>query len=251
MRFQSIIFLLSALLLSTAANGQKVSITESIIEKVGDSVTISFDARLLDKTPTNSMLTITPVLGNGVNKRTLPEMVVMGRNKAISEARKAGVRVGGLASGSESTNPYKVTILFEQWMYDGVSLSMAKVLDRCGKRTKLNTIVVAENVLKPTPKPIKLPQMMFETDVKASINNDPFVYSNDEFVKIDKASMLINKANYRAALDILLGLAPTSYTDNLTGVCFTMLKDFVNARLYFQRAIEDGDKGAIKNLELL
>lgn len=74
---------------------------------------------------------------------------------------------------------------------------------------------------------------------------------NEEFVKIDRASGLIELKRYQLAIDLLQGVTPTPYTNNLIGVCYMQMEDLKNARTYLQRAIDGGSSDAKENLKRL
>ena len=71
---------------------------------------------------------------------------------------------------------------------------------------------------------------------------------NDQLDEIDEASKLIKSKDYKKALDKLQKVTPTSYTDNLIGVCYMMTNDTDNAKLHFQKAIDGGNRDAQSNL---
>ena len=74
---------------------------------------------------------------------------------------------------------------------------------------------------------------------------------NSDFAKIDQAALFIEHKTYSEALILLQQVTPTSYVNNLIGVCYMMLQDAVKARLYLKLAIDGGNKEAKINLDKL
>ena len=420
------------LLISVTVNAQNIDISNTKVKKAGGNLVISFDAGI-DKVPTNSMLTITPVLWNDSNEVSLSPIVAIGRNKNITMARKKKSVGYEVIKGSDIVYGYEVIVPFEKWMGD-ISLRVDNVLEMCRGKLKLTSMVIATDKLRPVLLPIPLSDVEFKCDIKAAyakyfqktlidsvavyyvgakedfddsnrslsisfrkgssvvdrsyMNNvnsirdiqktidvikadsnvyitkivvvgcsspegsykfnenlslaraDSFIdyfspnkfddrifkvktigenwsglkhmvknsnmkykaevlsiidkYSifegrekklmdlaggvpyrymfkeffpdlrmashvqifydihyGEEFVKIDEASMLIKSMDYHKALDLLHGITPMAYTDNLKGVCYMMLSDSVNARIYLQKSIDAGSLDAKKNLESL
>jgi len=182
MRVQNIILFLSILLLSYSATAQDVDITNPSIEKIGDRVTISFDANI-DEVSTDYMLTLTPTLWSGAREQSLSPIVVMGRRKSIMQARKGGVKEGIVVAKADEITSYKVILPFGVWM-GGVSLRMDRVLEGCCGREVLAPISIVSEVLKPTLLPVT---PLFRSDVKSDILDDfqqivqayPFLYLSD------------------------------------------------------------------------
>ena len=203
MRIQNTILVLLALLFSGGVNAQKVDITNPTIDKIDNSVIICFDAIVetisydgkIAKISTNSMLTLTPILWSADKEHSLPPIVVMGRNRAIMQARKGGIKAGSIVAKSNETTPYKITIPFEKWM-EGVSLRMDRVLEGCCDKVMLSPTSIANNILNPTLPPI-VP--LFESDIKmaylrdfqSTVNDYPFVHISGEKADSEKNGLII------------------------------------------------------------
>lgn len=184
MRLQNIILLLSALLLSSVTSAQKVNIINPIIEKIGDNVFISFDAKI-DKVSTNYMLTLTPVLWVGNKEQALPPIIVIGRNMSIIQARRGEVIEGNIIENSSITTSYKANIPFKKWM-GGISFRIDKILEGCCTKEMLTPMAILKNKLEPTL-PFITPlfesrlKSFFLDNFKEVIKDYPFVgYIRDE-----------------------------------------------------------------------
>lgn len=214
MRLKNIILPLSALLISSIANAQKIDISDAEIKKVGDTVKISFEANMNRRIPTNTILTITPVLSNGAKEQSLPIIVVRGRNRAISEARKADFTTDSLMVDSKPTTPYQVSIPFEKWMA-GVSLHLDNMIEACGKRMELSPIVIAENALKLT---MPYVEPLFGSDIKATyLNVFQKLVKNCPYMYLAKSAVQ-TQAGLVVAFDEGVTAVDESYLDNRTSI---------------------------------
>ena len=178
MKLRNTIIILATLLLSTTVSAQKTDITSSTIEKVGDNVIIHFNLNI-EKLPTNSMLTLTPVIWKDNKRDSLAPVKVIGRNKAITmERRGEKVESANLISNLTALSKYKAIIPFEQWMV-GATLSLGNTVERCYSKKMFDTMIIDSNILQTTEikKPVmaKLtiqPTPIFGSDVKAAYLND-------------------------------------------------------------------------------
>lgn len=135
-----------ALLLTTSVYAQEVQISNESVIRNNDKVTVSFTARI-DRISTNDKLTITPVLYADGAQKSLAPVVVMGRNKKISEKRV------GSPQGEQTGKAilYTVTIPFEKWMY-GSSLRIDRKLEGCcTKQTLASYQIAGSRITRPEP----------------------------------------------------------------------------------------------------
>jgi hypothetical protein len=134
---KKVVLLLSCAMLAVAATSARerdVALSGLSVERSGEVVTVSFrasvDRRVLSRG--GHALVLLPVIREGENRRSLPPVVVQGR-----QARLAGERSGGNAGWQHATRhapgsafTYTASIPFEEWM-EGASLVLESVETGC------------------------------------------------------------------------------------------------------------------------
>lgn len=72
--------------------------------------------------------------------------------------------------------------------------------------------------------------------------------TDPETERIRKATVMVKKQQYEAALALLLNVGTDKKVDNLIGICYMMQGDYIKAEGYFEKAIKYGDENARINL---
>lgn len=137
------ILTIAGVLLAMQASAQKI--TDYKVSEKDNRVTVSFTAEF-EKLPSNQKLILTPVLYNGGYNKALEPIVLVGRNKAISEKRSEETNF--LRSRNELIVPYTVSVPYEKWMND-VSLRIDRKTESCCNENTLSPLAIV------TGKPIR------------------------------------------------------------------------------------------------
>lgn len=125
-----------------------LTIKNTSVRKVGNTVSVSFDIEK-QKFPSNHKVIITPILYSNPNQsKTLPSTTVVGRKRDLSDQR-SGDTSGNrhtVSRRSHDVIPYSAIIPFEAWMGE-VSLSVLQSSDGCGCRNNYPSETIAEGKL--------------------------------------------------------------------------------------------------------
>lgn len=176
------ILTIAGVLLVMQVSAQKIS-DYKVFEK-DNNVTVSFTT-VLDKLPSNQKLTLTPVLYNGTRSKALEPIVLVGRNKAISEKRDGDTNF--LRSKNGLSVPYTVSVPYQSWMGD-VSLRIDRKTESCCDEEVLSPLAVVKE------KPIRY-------DMKIA-PVAPIVADLTPIQKLDiKAPYLYPMSEYKAVTD--------------------------------------------------
>lgn len=132
------ILTIAVVLLAIQASAQKI--TDYKVFEKDNNVTVSFTA-VLDKLPSSQKLTLTPVLYNGTHNKALEPILLVGRNKAISEKRDGDTNF--LRSKNGLSVPYTVSIPYQEWM-DEVSLRIDRKTESCCNEEVLSPLAIVK-----------------------------------------------------------------------------------------------------------
>lgn len=233
MRLQNIILPLAALLFSSIAHAQIGSFFSPLIDRVGDSVVVTF-ALKVGVIPTNTMLTIQPSLITATEKYELRPLVVIGRKKAISMKRKK-IDIAGtgavIIDNSRTMKDYAISVPYDSWM-DDISLVVYREIEEYDTPITLNPLVLVSAKGNNNNRYSLTPQMMYESKTKAiylslflkrhksveslltlstpatEISKDKY-YGDGLIVYFEQGSSIINKAyrgNKQSLLDIVAAI---------------------------------------------
>lgn len=168
------------LLLAMQASAQKI--TEQKVFEKDNRVTVSFTVNM-DKIPTNRKVIFTPVLYNGSQSESLKPIVIVGRNKAISEKRIG--KTDFLKNRKSQSIPYIVSVPYQSWMSE-VSLRIDRKTESCCTEEVLSPLAVV------TDKPIRYDVELAKVEPIAPVITPiqkldieaPFLYPMSEYVAI-------------------------------------------------------------------
>ena len=176
---QKNILLFLGILLTTSLMAQKVQISNPKIREHSDKMTISFIAKF-DKLASNEKLILTPVLYNNGEVKELPAIIVVGRNRLISDKRMG--HPAATKSKARLSIPYSMTIPYENWM-DDVSLRLDRTVENCCNQRQLpmqriiSNQLIRYDVILP---PIDSIAAELTATQKLGLNN-PFLRPMDEY----------------------------------------------------------------------
>lgn len=108
---------------------QNIQIEEQQMKEDDDKVFVSFTVAA-EKIKSNERLTLTPVIYNGDNSKSLEPIIIVGRNRTITDKRQSAAIVAGIRTTENQRIPYSITVPYESWMGD-VSLRVDRKIEGC------------------------------------------------------------------------------------------------------------------------
>lgn len=147
------ILLSMGILFCVSGFAQSIKIEEQRIREKDDKVFVTFTV-VADKIKSNERLTLTPVIYGGDKSKTLDPIIIIGRNRAISDRRKA--RSQGIRTTDNQQIPYSITLSYESWMAD-ISLRIDRKVESCCTEQILASQAVVEE--KPIRYDVALPKI--------------------------------------------------------------------------------------------
>lgn len=136
---------------------QNIKIEEQQIREKEDKVLVSFTV-VAEKINSNERLTLTPVVYNGDKSKNLEPIIIVGRNRAITDKRQSVS--AGIRTTDNQRIPYSVNMPYESWM-ENISMRIdRKIMGCCNEQLLVSQAVVQNkqiryDVVLPTIEQIK------------------------------------------------------------------------------------------------
>lgn len=177
---------------------QEVTITDSQIVEQNNEVTVRFIAKI-GKVKSDEKLIVTPVLYTDLHTKELAPIIIMGRNKAISESRTGNMKTK--KSRGKQIVSYTITIPYEEWMGE-VSLRIESLSESCCATVSLPNHYIARNQLIHYDLQAVYSSVKIEvepTELEKYDREAPFLYSMTDY---DKRYETIQTQREKGALKI-------------------------------------------------